>query len=284
MVEKSGKNLIVISIVIAGLLIAGAVVFVNQKKTSALSPQAAAEKAINYINTNILREETKASLIKSEEENGVYKFRLKVGESEFDFYVTKNGKLLFIEGINLEEKLATGEEPGVNISLEGEPILGNPDARVTMVEFSDFQCSFCARYVQTTFPQLKKEYVDTGKVKIVFKNFPLPIHQNAEMAAEAGECAFEQGKFWEYKEILFNNQANLSVENLKKYAQDFGLDTGKFNDCLDSKKFEEEVKRDLNEGVNVGVDGTPTFFINGEMLVGAQPFSVFKEVIEEKLK
>lgn len=284
MVEKTGKNLIFVAIIIAGIFIAGAVIYTNQRKASALSPQAAAEKAINFINQNLLKEDVKASLTSAGEENGVYKFHFKVGEEEVDSYVTQNGKILFLQGISLEEKSATGEKPEINISIEGEPILGNPDARVTMIEFSDFQCPFCARYDLTAFPQIKKEYVDTEKVKIVFKNFPLPIHQNAEIAAEASECAFEQGKFWEYREKLFSNQQNLSIENLKQYAKDLGLDQEKFNNCLDSGKFKEEVKGDLNEGVDVGIDGTPTFFINGEKIVGAQPFSEFQKVIEDKLK
>ena len=162
--------------------------------------------------------------------------------------------------------------------------MGNPNAPLTIIEYSDFQCPFCARHSFETFPQLKKEYVDTGKVKIVFKNFPLPFHQNAEIAAEASECALEQGKFWKYKENLFENQENLGVDDLKKCAQDLGLDTQRFNSCLDSKKYETEVKSDLQEGQIAGVSGTPTFFIDGQILVGAQPFSEFQRIIEEKLK
>jgi len=288
----AGKNLIVVAIIIAGVLIAGAVIYINWGKAEVLSPQQAAEKAINYINENLLQEGVSVSLINVTEENGVYKFRLKLGENEFDSYVTKNGKLLFIEGINIEEKppetppKEQGEQTQYEKTsvLDGQPLLGNPNAPVTLIEFTDFQCSFCGRYANTTFFEIKKKYVDTGKVKTVFKNFPLSFHENAQKAAEASECAFEQGKFWGYKEVLFNNQNNLSIADLKKYAQDVSLEIPKFNSCLDLGKFENEVKKDFKEGQDLGVSGTPTFFINGEKIIGAQPFSEFQKIIENKLK
>lgn len=180
-------------------------------------------------------------------------------------------------------QLPQKEDSLSGISIEGRPVLGNAEAPVTLIEFSDFECPFCARYANDTFSQIKKEYVDTGKVKMVFKHFPLPFHQFAQKAAEAGECAFEQGKFWEYKEILFSNQENLDINSFKKYAQDLLLDTQEFNNCLDSGRFREKVAKDLKEGEDAGVTGTPTFFINGEKLVGAQPFSEFQKTIERKL-
>lgn len=175
-------------------------------------------------------------------------------------------------------------EPDNGLSVEGEPVLGSPEAKVTVIEFSDFQCPFCARYVLDTFPQIKQAYIDTGKIKMVFKNFPLTsIHENAEKSAEASECANDQGRFWEYKEKLFQNQQALSLDNLKSYAKELGLNESQFNDCLDSRKYANEVSRDLQDGIVAGVTGTPTFFINGGKLVGAQPFSEFQRAIEEKL-
>jgi protein-disulfide isomerase len=176
------------------------------------------------------------------------------------------------------------EEIKADVFIEGEPLLGDPNAPVTIIEFSDFQCPFCAEFDASTFPQIKKEYVDTGKAKVVFKNFPLSFHQFSQSAAEAGECAQEQGKFWEYKETLFENQENLSVENLKKYAKDLGLDAQKFDSCLDSEKFKSEVENDFNEGVAAGIMGTPSFIVGSETLVGAQPFSEFQKAIEQELK
>src|SRR3989344_2262592 len=179
--------------------------------------------------------------------------------------------------------LVQPEESSAVISIEGEPILGDPNAKVLMVEVSDFQCPYCANYALNTFPEIKKEYVDTGKVKIVFKNFPLPFHPFAQKAAEAGDCVKEQGKFWEYKEDLFNNQQNISIDDLKKYAKDLGLDVQRFDSCLDSGKFEEKVKKDVQEAIGAGVEGTPTFFINGEKFVGALPFSEFQKIIDQAL-
>lgn len=173
------------------------------------------------------------------------------------------------------------ESPG--LSVEGEPSLGSPEAKVTIVEFSDFQCPFCARYTLETFPQIKQEFVDTGKIKMVFKNFPLANHANAKIAAEASECANDQGKFWEYKSTLFRDQQALAASDLKKYAKDLGLDETTFNSCLDSKKYSDEVSGDLEDGLSAGVTGTPTFFINGEKLVGAYPFSEFQRIINQKL-
>ncbi|MBI4359140.1 MAG: DsbA family protein [Candidatus Nealsonbacteria bacterium] len=170
------------------------------------------------------------------------------------------------------------------IPIDGDPVLGSPSAKVTMIEFSDFQCPFCKMYSLDTFPKIKSQYVDAGQVKIVFKNFPVPGHSYAVVAAEAGECAFEQNKFWEYKEKLFENQANLDAENLKRYAQDLGLNAAKFNSCLDSKKYQSRVEGDARNGQEAGIRGTPSFVINGTLIPGAYPFSDFEKIIEEKLK
>lgn len=197
----------------------------------------------------------------------------------------KEGSIMLEKGkAKVSQENPSDKESANRISFENEPVLGESSAPVTIIEFSDFECSYCARYANTTFYQLKKEYVDSGKAKIVFKNFPLPFHKDAKIAAQAGECAFLQGKFWEYKETLFKNQKNLSVQDLKKYAVDLGLDAEKFNKCLDTGETRKEVEQDLQEGKEANIDGTPSFLINGELLVGAQPFSAFQEVIEKFLK
>lgn len=160
---------------------------------------------------------------------------------------------------------------------------GNKEAKVTIVEFSDFECPYCGRYATETFPQIDKGYIQTGKVRYVFHHYPLPFHQSAQKAAEATECAGEQGKFWEAHDKLFGNQQALSVANLKSYASSLGLRTADFNACLDSGKFEAKVKADLALGTEIGVRGTPAFFINGKLVSGAQPFANFKQIIEEEL-
>lgn len=163
------------------------------------------------------------------------------------------------------------------------PVLGNPNAPVTLVEFSDFQCPFCQRFFSQSYQQLKAKYVDTGKVKVVFRHFPLPIHQNAEKAAEAGECAARQGKFEAYHDTLFTKgQADgtgLALADLKTYASDLGLDVGRFNACLDNGEAAAAVAQDFRDGQVAGVNGTPSFVLNGEKIVGAQPTDIFDQAL-----
>ena len=168
--------------------------------------------------------------------------------------------------------------------MDDDPIKGDIDAPVTIVEFSDFECPFCGRYYSQTYKQLENDYIKTGKVRYVFRDFPLNFHEHALKAAEAGECADEQGKFWEMHDKLFENQNALGVESIKGYAAELGLDTGKFNECLDSGKYESEVLNDLIAGQNYGIGGTPSFIINGQLVVGAQPYDTFKQIIEAELQ
>jgi protein-disulfide isomerase len=176
----------------------------------------------------------------------------------------------------------TNNKP-VQVSDGGNAILGNENAPVTIIEFSDFQCPYCERFVTQTMPQIKSEYIDTGKVKLFFRDFPLSFHPNAKPAAIASECANEQGKFWEMHDKLFANQDSLSTENYKAWAKELGLNENQFNTCIDSQKYASQVQKDFDDGVAAGVSGTPTFFVNGQKLVGAQPFSVFKQVIDAEL-
>lgn len=177
----------------------------------------------------------------------------------------------------------------VNVPQRADaPVLGNKNAKVSVEEFSDFQCPFCQRFFKDTFGQIKSKYIDTGKVKFVFRHYPLPFHQNAQKAAEAGECASRQGKFWPYHDVLFAkgqaDGAGLAVADLKKYAADLGLNAAQFNSCLDGGQTAEIVKKDTADGSASGVSGTPTVFINGKKIVGAQPTANFEQAIEEALK
>jgi len=163
-----------------------------------------------------------------------------------------------------------------NVSVDDDPSWGPADAPVTIVEFSDFQCPYCARFVTQTLPQIRQQY--EGKVRFVFRDFPLStIHENAEKAAEAAECANEQGKFWEYHDKLFSSQSALDVASLKSYASQLGLDTATFDECLDSNKYAEEIQKDVQDGTSYGVDGTPAFFVNGQLVVGALPFADYTD-------
>lgn len=169
------------------------------------------------------------------------------------------------------------------VSLDDDWVKGSPDAPVTIVEFSEFECPYCGNYSRDTFPQIDEAYIKTGKVKYVFRDFPLSFHEHAQKAAEAAGCAGEQGKFWEYHDMLFANQSALAVDNLKQYAKDLGLDTAKFDQCLDSGARADEVAKDVADAQNYRVSSTPTFFVNGIKLKGAQPFSSFQELIEAEL-
>ena len=171
----------------------------------------------------------------------------------------------------------------VQVSIDDDAVKGDANAKVTIVEFSDYECPFCGRFFKETYPQIDEQYVKTGKVKMVFRDFPLSFHQNAQKASEAAECAGDQNKYWEMHDLLFKNQQALSVSELKKYAGQLGLNQKTFDDCLDSGKNAAEVKKDMAEGSQYGVSGTPAFFINGKKLVGAQPFSAFKAVIDAEL-
>jgi len=170
----------------------------------------------------------------------------------------------------------------IQVSADDDPAIGPEDAPVLIVEFSDYQCPFCARSALETFPQILETY--EGKIRLVFRDFPLTsIHSNAQKAAEAAECADDQGQFWAYHDILFQNQQALDLDSLKAYAQQLGLDTDAFNECLDSGQYASEVQNDLAQGQSYGVTATPTFFVNGRLLRGAQPFSAFRVAIEREL-
>ncbi len=179
---------------------------------------------------------------------------------------------------------APGEpDPGTVFKAEvgAAPVRGSKDAPVTIVMWSDYQCPFCSR-VEPTITKIRDEYKD--KVRIVWKDLPLPFHQNAMPAALAARAAGEQGKFWEMHDKLFANQANLDRPSLEKYATELGLNMGRFKAALDSEKFKKEIQADSDQGGKIGARGTPAFFVNGKFLSGAQPFESFKAKIDAELK
>ena len=164
---------------------------------------------------------------------------------------------------------------------------GEEGAGVTIVELSDYQCPFCKRYVDEAAGQIETEYISTGKVKYLFRDLPLSFHQNAHLAAQAARCAGDQGQYGEYHDKLFEAQAlwgEAEAQGLfKGYAGELGLNQGEFDSCLDGEKYKQAVDDDLALATKVGASGTPTFFINGKKLVGAQPFAAFKTMIDEAL-
>lgn len=167
--------------------------------------------------------------------------------------------------------------------MDDDAVKGNADAPVTIVEFSDYECPFCARFYKETYGQIEENYINTGKVKLIFRDFPLSFHQNAQKAAEAAECAGDQNKYYEMHNLLFGSGVVGGVTTFKQYAKDLGLDTNTFNTCLDSGKYVEEIKKDMSDGQAAGITGTPGFIINGVAIKGAQPYSVFKTAIDQAL-
>lgn len=193
-------------------------------------------------------------------------------------------KYLIISGVVLLLILAgCGKEPTTQLTLkEGNPTLGNPDAPIIITEFSDFECPYCARAARDTLPDLKTNYIDTGKVALVFKNYPLPLHRYAMSAAQAAECAYQQDKFWEYHDVLFAHQEELQKKALFDYAEEIGLNMDEFEACYDDPRIKASIQLDTQEGDNKGITGTPTFiFSDGSKLEGAYPYSEFEKIIEK---
>lgn len=177
---------------------------------------------------------------------------------------------------------------GVKVQIEeNDPVLGNPDAKVTIVEFSDFECPFCERAYSGAIADFEQsDYFTSGKVNLVYKHLPLnSIHPDAQKAAEAAECANRQGKFWEYHNTLFENQQYLDVSSLKKYAANLGLDTAEFNSCLDGNEAKAEVQKETTQATTAGARGTPYFVVintatgDTQVVSGAVPFAQFEAAI-----
>ena len=187
----------------------------------------------------------------------------------------------------------TIQPQNVVLTLDGDPAKGDRNARLVLVEFTDYQCPFCARHVRETLPQIETEYVKTGKLRYVSREFPLEsIHPQAFKASEAALCAGDQGKYWEMHDRLFANQRALAPAQLTSYAQAVGLDEAKFTKCLEAGTKAAKVRKDLAEGVKAGVTGTPAFFLGTvdgstvkviRIIKGAQPFGNFKEAIDGAL-
>jgi len=197
----------------------------------------------------------------------------------------------------LQNQLPT-EQPNLTmkISVDNDPIIGNPDAPITIIEFSDFQCPFCARFYTQTLPLIYDEYIEPGKVKLVFRDYPIQsIHPNAVPAAIASECANEQGEFKAMHDMLFEKQNEWSRQEtvdalslFSQYATKIQLEQDTFDSCLTSGKYIDEIKKDLADGRDYGVSGTPGFFVGNDQigyveLKGAQPFDSFKKIIDAQL-
>lgn len=197
-----------------------------------------------------------------------------------------------------QSRPSSGDQPSIQqqpqkvvLKQSGERVLGNHNAPVTIVAFTDYQCPFCQRFHMTTFSEIKKEYIDTGKVRFYSRSLPLDMHPNASIAAEAARCAGEQGQFWEMHDVLSRNASKLGQEEVMKYAKDLKVDLEVFQRCLTSGKYKKEIDQDVTVAGQVGARGTPSFVlgktngegVEGELVVGALPYTVFDGKIRQVL-
>lgn len=197
---------------------------------------------------------------------------------------------------NLLERQQGAQQPAAPkpdraaVKISGKDyVLGKADAPLTLINYTDYQCPFCNRFDTTTFAELKKNYIDTGKLRYIVRDYPLPFHQQASKAAQATRCAGEQGKYWQMRETLVSNKEKLDPDSLSGYAKELGLNMGQYDSCMASDRFPSELKSEMDYAGTLGVTGTPTFFIGktskdvmeGQKIVGAQPYGSFEAVIKQ---
>jgi protein-disulfide isomerase len=175
------------------------------------------------------------------------------------------------------------------LNLQGFAMLGSRDAPLTVVEFTDYQCPFCQRFHMTTFPDLKKDYIDTGKVRFFSRDMPLDFHANAMRAAEAARCANDQGQFWRLRDLMGSNPDKLDLEHILGFAGDLKMDTNAMRACVESEKYKNAVQTDVLEAMKIGANATPTFVIgkstaegvDGELMIGALPYVMFDAKLKD---
>ena len=301
MSAKKVKNIIPINNGVKFLFVVFAVMVVFSGKISSNQALSLAEDQVNSIvsSQGLIATSTDISF-----DNGIYKVLIDISQGEMsdtaEVYLTRDGKLMIVGNVYETDGLQKGPSR-TEFDLDGSELsIGNPNAPVTVIEFSDLQCPFCKKFYDLTLKDLKTNYIDTGKVYFVYKHFPLSFHPSAQIAGEATECANEQGVWYEYHENVFyeNDEflnacrdpltpaknCNFGVNELKQWAIGIVSDTSAFNECLDSGKYTDKVDADFNEGKSVGVSGTPASFVNGILVSGAQPYESFKVLIDSELR
>jgi protein-disulfide isomerase/uncharacterized protein YneF (UPF0154 family) len=253
------------------------------------------EKVINnsldYINKYLLQPGFKASLVNvSLYGENLYKLSLEfkrdnqvVGGS--DVYLTKDGKMLILQSVDISKR---PEVQRTEVSPDDDPYLGSDDAKVTIIEFSDYACPYCAKFEIQILPKILEKYGD--KIKFVYRDFPLPFHGNKSiLAAKAANCAGDQGKYWDMHDILFKRQTEWAEldgaleQRLYAYAEELNLNMNEFEACMESEKYDKEIRKDYIDGEKAGVTGTPTVFINGIKIVGARPVEEYYKIIDREL-
>ncbi|MBU0981035.1 MAG: DsbA family protein [Nanoarchaeota archaeon] len=278
--KRKGNYWKPLSIVLGVILIFSLYFNISSDDAGEISLDEASESAMDYINAYLLQPGTTASVTGLNEEHDLYNIKLNIGGQEFDSYVTKDGKLLFPSVVLLDEapdRAGAEDNDGgdVEIELDGRPVKGSEDAKITIVEYASFSCSWCNR-VRTTLDQVLEAYPDD--VNIIYKHFDRGGSDS--MTAQAAECAGDQGKFWEMHDIIFDEGPSGDLDG---YADDLGLDTASFSQCLESGKYASLVQQHTQEARSLGMTGTPGFFINGQIVPGAVPFENFKQIIDAEL-
>jgi protein-disulfide isomerase len=196
------------------------------------------------------------------------------------------GYLIWGRGGNAAQTAVTDESQGTpvryDVSVDDDPSLGPGDAPVTIIMFSDYQCVYCQKWYAEVFTPLLENY--PGKIRFVYRDFPLStIHPSATTAAEAADCAGDQNKYWDFFNVVFNGTEKLSEQSIQTYAAAINLNMESFNQCLSSHKYKNEVEADFSYAAGLGVQSTPTFFVNGLAVIGAQPYQVFSSLVEQEL-
>ncbi len=289
LLSKTRENPWIIATLVLGVAVITLVAFYGSNSSSDIvSEDVAVDKLVSFIkNQNQDAGEIKINSV--EQEGQLYKIILDYQGQDVPVYVSLDGKYLFSDIIPLNEGINLNPTTSnVEVEIGNSPLKGDIEAPVTIIEFSDYQCPFCAKFFQQTLPLIEEEYIKNGKVKLVYKDFPLiSIHPEAKKSAEAARCVREQKGdegYFKMHDKLFENSQDLSIENYKNWARTIGVNTEKFDKCLDEGKYGDAVEEELAYGESLGVTGTPAFFVNGKMISGAQPFEVFKQIIDAELK
>lgn len=257
-----------------------------------VAPQVAAANAVSFINA---QGQGTVTLSGVTQKGPFYEVKVSFQGQEVPVFVSLDGNYVIANPIPItpnappliqQQQQQAPSDARINVTVGDSPSKGNKEAKVTIVEFTDYECPYCEKFYNETYKQLVQEYIDTGKVQLVVKDFPLKIHEKAQKAAEAVHCAREQQGdqgYFRMHNKLFENQARLSIENYKKWAKDMDLVASKFDTCLDSGKYEQTVKDNLAYGQQLGVSVTPMYYVNGKPLRGAQPYATFKQVLDAEL-
>ncbi|NCN99471.1 hypothetical protein COU62_03155 [Candidatus Pacearchaeota archaeon CG10_big_fil_rev_8_21_14_0_10_35_219] len=281
---------VAVSVVLAVLLVVS--LFVGDKNMS-VSEDEVSENVLGFLNSQVDGEVTLSSI---NEKGGYYELIVEFQGDMIPIYATLDGENLIadivpLSGLPLDSGSGSSGASDARVDIEIPDdvyIKGQESAPITIIEFSDFECPFCGKFYSESYGQIVENYVDTGMVKFVYMHFPLSFHPQAMPAANAVECAGEQGMFYEYHNVLFENQQSLSEDNYVIWAGELGLDVKQFSECYDSSKYQDKINSQMAYGQQLGVSGTPGSFVGNPeegyvSVSGAQPYSVFEQIISAEL-